>query len=40
VGKPGINAGVCNKGGKQTTSALEDTLMSEKEAQERAGGLR
>jgi hypothetical protein len=40
VGKPGLYVGVYNKGGKQKFGVLEDTLMSEKEARERAGRLR
>jgi hypothetical protein len=40
VGTPGFYVKVYNKGGNQKAGVLEDTLMSEKEAQERAGGLR
>jgi hypothetical protein len=39
VGKPGFYVAVYNKGGKHKVGILEDTLMSEKEAQERAGRL-
>jgi hypothetical protein len=37
VVKPGFYVAMYNKGGKQKVGILEDTLMSEKEAQERAG---
>jgi hypothetical protein len=40
VGKPGFYVAVYNKGGNQKVGVLEDTLMSEKEARERAGRLR
>jgi hypothetical protein len=39
LGKSGFYVAVYNKGGKQKVGVLEDTLMSEKEAQERAGRL-
>jgi hypothetical protein len=39
VGKPVFYVVVYNKGGKQKVGVLEDTLMSEKEARERAGRL-
>jgi hypothetical protein len=35
----GFYVAVYNKGGKQKIGVLEDTLMSEKEARERAGRL-
>jgi hypothetical protein len=40
VGKPGFYVAVYSKGGNQKVGVLEDTLMSEKEARERAGRLR
>jgi hypothetical protein len=40
MGKPGFYVEVYNKGGNQKVCVLEDTLMSEKEARERAGCLR
>jgi hypothetical protein len=40
VGKSGFYVAVYNKGGNQKVGILEDTLMSEKEARERAGRLR
>jgi hypothetical protein len=40
MGKPGFYSSVHNKGGKHKVGLLEDTLMSEKEARERAGCLR
>jgi hypothetical protein len=40
VGKPGFYVAVYNKGGNQKFGVLEDPLMSEKEARERAGRLR
>jgi hypothetical protein len=40
VGNPGFYVAVYNKGGRQKVGVLEDTLMSEKEAQEREGRLR
>jgi hypothetical protein len=40
VGKPGFYVAVYNKGGNQKVGVLEDTLMSENEARERAGHLR
>jgi hypothetical protein len=39
VGKPGFYVVLYNKGGNQKVDVLEDTLMSEKEARERAGCL-
>jgi hypothetical protein len=38
--KPGFYVAVYKKGGKQKVAVFKDTLMSEKEAQERAGRLR
>jgi hypothetical protein len=40
MGKPGFYLAVYNKGGTQKAGVLEDTLMREKEARERAGRLR
>jgi hypothetical protein len=40
VGKPGLYVAVYEKGGKQKVEVLEDTLMRETEALERAGRLR
>jgi hypothetical protein len=40
VVKPVFYVAVYNKGGKKKVGILEDTLMSEKEAPERAGRLR
>jgi hypothetical protein len=40
VVKPAFYVAVYNKGGNQKVSVLEDTIMSEKDAQERAGRLR
>jgi hypothetical protein len=40
VGKPGFYVVMYKKGGTQKVSVLEDTVMSEKEAQEQAGRLR
>jgi hypothetical protein len=40
VGNPGFYVAVYNKGGKHKFGVLEDTLVSEKEARERAGRLR
>jgi inosine/xanthosine triphosphate pyrophosphatase family protein len=40
VGKPGFYVAVYNKEGNQKAGVLEDTMMSEKEARERAGRLR
>jgi hypothetical protein len=37
VEKPGFYVAVYNKGGNQKVGVLEDTIMSEKEARERAG---
>jgi hypothetical protein len=39
VGKPGLYVAVYIKGGKQKVSVLKDTLLSEKEARERAARL-
>jgi hypothetical protein len=39
VGTPGFYVAVYNKGGNQKVGVLEDTLISEKEAQERVGRL-
>jgi hypothetical protein len=39
VSKPGFYAAMYNQGGKQKAGVLEDTLMNEKEARERAGRL-
>jgi hypothetical protein len=40
VGKPGFYGAVYKKGDKQKVGILEDTIMSEKEARERAVHLR
>jgi hypothetical protein len=40
VEKTGFYVAVYNKGGNQKVGVLEDTLLSEKEARERAGRLR
>jgi hypothetical protein len=40
MGKPGFYVAVYIKGGNQKIGVLEDTMMSEKEARERAGRLR
>jgi hypothetical protein len=40
VHKPGFYVAVCNNGGNQKVGVLKYTLMSEKEARERAGRLR
>jgi hypothetical protein len=39
LGKPGLYVAVYNKGGNQKFGVLEDTVMSDKEAWERAGRL-